>query len=213
MLVKQSWMVFMLVVIYLYPVKYEIHVYMYVFYQSCLVLYQPWTSLKVDQSRPGLVLSGPGPGPIQNKPQDCLRLIKTGLEWSQSQSSCHNRDHTYPYSPYPNLSMPIPSHQNHPQAPNATPEPSGSIPSQLTSQQCTPEHSDSLASSQRIPDPMLLWPFLFLTSSRFPTSTPIPDPTPFNLHSFASSLLPTSHQSCDCSWVKPNCVPSLLNVS
>ena len=68
MLVKQSWMVFMLVVIYLYPVKYEIHVYMYVFYQSCLVLYQPWTSLKVDQSRPGLVLSGPGPGPIQNKP-------------------------------------------------------------------------------------------------------------------------------------------------
>ena len=46
---------------------------------------------------------------------------------------CHNRDRTYPYSPYPDLSMPIPSHQNHFRAPNAKPEPSSSIPSQLTS--------------------------------------------------------------------------------
>ena len=60
---------------------------------------------------------------------------------------CHNRDHTYPYSSYPDLSTPIPSHQNNPRAPNVTPEPSDSIPSQLVSQQHTPEHSDSLASS------------------------------------------------------------------
>ena len=66
--------------------------------------------------------------------------------------------------------------QNHPQAPNATPEPSGSVPSQLASQQRTPEHSDSLASSRCTPDPMLFQPFLFPVSSRFPTSgTLIPD--------------------------------------
>ena len=47
--------------------------------------------------------------------------------------ACHDRDHTYPYLPYPDLSMPIPSHQNHFQAPNAKPKPSGSIPSQLAS--------------------------------------------------------------------------------
>ena len=107
---------------------------------------------------------------------------------------CHNHDCTYPYLPYPNLSMPIPSHQNYPPAPNATPEPSGSILSQLVSQQRTPEHSDSLvsswhtpehsdslASSRCIPNPMLLRPFLFLASSWFLTSTLIPDPTSFDL--------------------------------
>ena len=46
---------------------------------------------------------------------------------------CHDRDRTYPHLSYPDLSTPIPSHQNHSQAPNAKPEPSGSIPSQLTS--------------------------------------------------------------------------------
>ena len=46
---------------------------------------------------------------------------------------CHDCDHTYPCSPYPNLPTPFPSHQNHPQAPNATPKPSGSILSQLMS--------------------------------------------------------------------------------
>ena len=83
----------------------------------------------------------------------------------------------------------------------------------LASQQRTPEHSDSLASSQRIPDPTLLRPFLFLASSRFltptlipdlthpqpllflassrfPTSTPIPDPTPFDLLSSCVSPIP-----------------------
>ena len=88
-------------------------------------------------------------------------------------AACHDRDHTYPYTPYPDLSTPIPSHLNHSQAPNAKPEPSDP----LASQQHTPEHSDSLASSQRIPDPMLLRPFLSLASSRFPTPTPIPDLT------------------------------------
>ena len=46
---------------------------------------------------------------------------------------CHDHNCTYPYLPYPDLSTPIPSHQNHPQAPNATPKPSGSILSQLVS--------------------------------------------------------------------------------
>ena len=96
--------------------------------------------------------------------------LKSFLE---GQGYCHDCDRTYPYTPYPNLSMPIPSHLNHSRAPNAKPEPSDP----LASQQCTPEHSDSLASSQRTPDPTHLRPFLSLTSSRSPTPTPIPDPT------------------------------------
>ena len=36
----------------------------------------------------------------------CLTAIATV-------ATCHNRDRTYPYSPYPNLSTPIPSHLNH----------------------------------------------------------------------------------------------------
>ena len=75
--------------------------------------------------------------------------------------SCHDHDRTYPYTPYPDLSTPIPSHLNHSRAPNAKPEPSDP----LMSQQRTPEHSDSLASSQRIPDLTLIQPFLFLVSS------------------------------------------------
>ena len=122
---------------------------------------------------------------------------------------CHNRDRTYPYRPYPDLSTPIPSHLNHSRAPNAKPEPSDP----LTSQQRTPEHSDSLASSQRVPDLTLIRPLLFLASSRFPTTTLIPDLTPFDLHSFASNLFPMFHWSRDCSWVKPNRVPPSLDAS
>ena len=85
---------------------------------------------------------------------------------------CHDCDRTYPYSPYPDLSTPIPSHLNHSWAPNAKPEPSDP----LTSQQRTPEHSDSLASSQCIPGPTHLRLFLSLVSSRFPTPTLIPNP-------------------------------------
>ena len=122
---------------------------------------------------------------------------------------CHDRDRTYPYMPYPDLSTPIPSHLNHSRAPNAKPEPSDP----LASQQRTPKHPDSLASSQHIPDPTLLQPFLslassrlptptlildpmhpqpllFLTSSRFPTSIPIPDPMPFDLPSSCVSPIP-----------------------
>ena len=117
--------------------------------------------------------------------------------------------HTYPYMPYPDLSTPIPSHLNHSRAPNAKPKPSDP----LAPQQRTPEHSDSLASSQRIPDPTHLRPFLSLVSSRFPISTLIPDPTSFDLHSFASSLFPTFHRSRDCSWAKPNRVPPSLDAS
>ena len=79
------------------------------------------------------------------------------------EDACHDRDRTHPYTPCPDLSMPIPSHLNHSRAPNTKPEPSDP----LASQQRTPEHSDSLASSQRIPDP-----------------------TPFDLHSFASKSIP-----------------------
>ena len=145
---------------------------------------------------------------------------------------CHDRDHTYPYMPYPDLSTPILSYLNHSRASNAKPEPSDP----LASQQRTPEHSNSLVSSQRIPDPMHLQPFLSLASSRFPTptlipnptlirpllflasshfpiSTLIPDPTSFDLHSFVSSLFPTSHRSRDCSRAKPDRVPPSLDAS
>ena len=126
-----------------------------------------------------------------------------------TETTCHDRDCTYPYSSYPDPSTPIPSHLNQSQAPNTKPEPSNP----LASQQRTPKHSDSLASSQCISDPMLLRPFLslassrfptptlipdpthprpllFLTSSQFPTSTPIPDPTPFDLLSSCVSPIP-----------------------
>ena len=145
---------------------------------------------------------------------------------------CHDRDRTYPYTPYPDLSTPILSHLNHSQAPNTKPEPSDP----LASQQRTPEHSDSLASSQRISDPTHLRPFLslassrfptptlipdpthprsllFLASSRFPTNTLIPDPTLFDLHSFVSNLFPMFHRSRDCGWAKPDRVPPSLDAS
>ena len=57
----------------------------------------------------------------------------SGLEQASDSTPCHDRDRTYPYSLYSDLSTPIPSHQNHSWAPNAKPEPSGSILSQLTS--------------------------------------------------------------------------------
>ena len=123
--------------------------------------------------------------------------------------TCHDRDRTYPYTPYPDLSTPIPSHLNHSRAPNTKPEPSDP----LASQQRTPEHSDPLASSQRIPDPTHPRPLLFLASSRFPTNTLVPDPTPFDLHSFASNLFPTFHRSRDCGRAKPDCVPPSLDAS
>ena len=145
---------------------------------------------------------------------------------------CHDCDRTYPYTPYPNLSTPIPSHLNHSRAPNTKPEPSDP----LASQQHTPEHSDSLASSQCIPDLTHLRPFLslassqfptptlipdpthprpllFLASSRFPTNTLIPNPTPFDLHSFASNLFPMFHWSRDCGRAKPDHVPPSLDAS
>ena len=122
---------------------------------------------------------------------------------------CHDRDRAYPYMPYPDLSTPIPSHLNHSRAPNAKPEPSDP----LASQQRTPEHSDSLASSQHIPDPTHLRPFLSLASSRFPTTTLIPDPTSFDLHSFVSSLFLTFHWSRDCGRAKPDRVPPSLDAS
>ena len=152
--------------------------------------------------------------------------------WKHTTSYCHDRDCTYPYTPHPDLSTPIPSYLNHSRAPNAKPEPSDP----LASQQRTPKHSNSLVSSQRIPDRTHLQPFLSLVSSRFPTptlipdqtlirpllflassqfliSTLIPDPTSFDLHSFASSLFPTFHQSHDCGWAKPDHVPPSLDAS
>ena len=58
-------------------------------------------------------------------------LKQSGSEQASDSTPCHDHDRTYPYLPYPDLSMPIPSHQNHSWAPNAKPEPSGSILSQL----------------------------------------------------------------------------------
>ena len=79
-----------------------------------------------------------------------MRMLLRGTSRApRFEGDCHDRDRTYPYTPYPDLSTPIPSHLNHSRAPNAKPEPSDP----LASQQRTPEHSDSLASSQRIPDP------------------------------------------------------------
>ena len=100
-----------------------------------------------------------------------------------------------PYSPYPNLSMPILSHQNHFRAPNAKPKPSGSIPSQLAS-----NVSPNLLTPSRLsnalpntPTPLHLvdaFPircsfnlFLSLTSSRFLTPTLIPTRCSFDLSS------------------------------
>ena len=117
-------------------------------------------------------------------------LVDQASPSTDHMACCHNCDRTYPCFPHPDLPTSFLNHQNHPRTPNATPEPSGSIPSQLASQQCTPEHSDSLASSRCIPDPMLLRPFLFLVSSRFPTSTLIPDPMLFNLLSSCIKSIP-----------------------
>ena len=115
---------------------------------------------------------------------------------------CHDRDRTYPYMPYPDLSTPFPSHLNHSRAPNTKPEPSDPLASQqrtpkhsdsLASNQRTPKHSDPLASNQRTPNPTLIRPFPFLTSSQFPTPTLIPDPMhPRPLLFLASSQFPTN---------------------
>ena len=131
-------------------------------------------------------------------------------------TSCHNHDHTYPYSPYPDLSMPILSHQNHSQAPNAKSEPSGSILSQLASNASlnpqTPLHlsnallntltplclanafptrrSFDLSSSSRQVDSQHPHPFLTRHHSTFSV--------------LASSPFLTFHQSRDCGWVKPD---------
>ena len=88
-------------------------------------------------------------------------------------------------SPFPSTYL-AKVRQNHPQAPLAKPEPSGSIPSQLVSNTfpnpLTPLCLDKcIPDTIPIPDPTLLQPSLFLASSQFPTSTLIPDPMPFNL--------------------------------
>ena len=77
---------------------------------------------------------------------------------------CHNCDRTYPYSPYPDLSTPIPSHQNHSRAPNAKPEPSGSIPSQLTS-----NVSPNLLTPSRLSNALLNTPTPLRLVDAFPT--------------------------------------------
>ena len=103
-------------------------------------------------------------------------------------ASCHDRDRTHPYTPYPDLSMPIPSHLNHSRAPNTKPEPSDP----LASQQRTPEHSNSLASRQ-------------------PHSFPTRCLSTFSL--LASVPFPTFHRSRDCGRAKPDRVPPSLDAS
>ena len=145
----------------------------------------------------------------QTRVQACRGHSCTRRVMKTTREHCHNHDRIYPYRPYPDLSTPILSHLNHSRAPNTKPEPSDP----LASQQRTPEHSDPLVSSQRIPDPTHLRPFLSLVSSRFPTTTLIPDLTSFDLHSFASSLFPTFHRSRDCGRAKPDRVPPSLDAS
>ena len=77
---------------------------------------------------------------------------------------CHNHDRTYPYSPYPDLSTPIPSHQNHSRAPNDKPKPSGSIPSQLTS-----NASPNLLTPSRLSNALLNTPTPLHLVDAFPT--------------------------------------------
>ena len=107
----------------------------------------------------------------------------------------HDHDWTHPYSPYPDLSTLVPSRQNDPRAPLAKPEPSGSIlSSHLTHFWTLWPPCISTTQSQHYthsqPNPMLLWPFLFLTSVWFPTPTLIPDLTPFDPFSLVSKSTP-----------------------
>ena len=87
---------------------------------------------------------------------------------------CHDRDHTYPYSPYSDLSTPIPSHQNHSRAPNDKPKPSGSIPSQLASNASPNPLTPSRLSNTlpNTPTPSCL-ANAFLTRHTFDLSSPL----------------------------------------
>ena len=131
-------------------------------------------------------------------------------------TSCHNHNHTYPYSPYPDLSTPILSHQNHSQAPNAKFEPSGSILSQLASNASpnpqTPLHLSNALSNT--PTPLCLAD-AFPTQRSFDLSSSSRQVDSQHLHPFptrnhstfsvlASSPFPTFHQSRDCGRVKPD---------
>ena len=103
---------------------------------------------------------------------DHFRLRNT----ETTETTCHDRDHTYLYLSHPNLSMPFLGHHNESQAPLAIPEPphpspdppcissmhskpSGLILSQLMSHQCIPNPLVlSRASSHLINTSQILWP-------------------------------------------------------
>ena len=138
---------------------------------------------------------------------------------------CHDRDRTYPYSPYPDLSTPIPSHQNHFRAPNVKPEPSGSIPSQLTSNASlnplTPSRlSNALPNTptpSRLADTFPTRRTFDLSSSLRQVDSQHPHSFPTRRHStssvLASSPFPTFHQSHDCNQAKPDRIPPSLDAS
>ena len=173
-------------------------------------------------------------GPQKGSAGDSKKAVLNSL-LTPFDHSCHDCDCTYPYSPYPDLSTPILSHQNHSQAPNAKPEPSGSIPSQLVSNTLlntpTPlrlvdafltQHSFYLSSSLRQVDS---WhPHSFLTRRSFHLSFSSCQVNFWHPHSFltrchstffvlASSPFPMFHQSRDGGQVKPDRIPPSLNAS
>ena len=108
-----------------------------------------------------------------------------------SHTYCHDRDRTHPYSPYSDLSTPSPSHQNHPQAPNAIPEPAGSIPSQLVLSNALPNPLTPLRlNNVHLTRPDTPSTFCILALSQFLTPTLIPNPTPFDLLSSCIKSIP-----------------------
>ena len=99
--------------------------------------------------------------------------------------------------PYPDLSTPIPGHQNHFRAPNAKPEPSGSILSQLASNTSpnplTPLHlSNALPNT---PTPLRLVD-AFPTQRTFDLSSPSRQVNSRHPHSFPTRCLSTFTLLC-----------------
>src|SRR5947208_1659534 len=98
---------------------------------------------------------------------------------------CHNRDRTYPYPAHPDLSTSFPSHQNHSRAPLPIPNPLIPHPILLASHQRIPNPLASSRANLRLINALLnpLTPWRLVNA--FPTTIPIPDPTPLCPSSFS----------------------------
>ena len=124
-----------------------------------------------------------------------------GSEWCDRgiyNGQCHDRDRTYPYTPYPNLSTPIPSHLNHSWAPNTKPKPltpsclSNTLPNTLTPLRLVnafpTRHTFDLSSPSRQVDSRHPHPFL----TRCSVVPSRQGPTQSNGRTKASDALPNS---------------------